>query len=138
MRGEFEIVGGEDEKGLRLLAVVKEGLDGKIAVGGIEIRGHLVGEEDFGLMDKGPDQGDAPLFTAGELIDGFVLMCGHSHAMEVGEGSCGSCFEGEICDADREEDIFENAVFFEEVEGLENNADLTAKKRCCRAVDRLP
>ena len=57
----------EHEGRLRLVGELAEEAEDVFAVGGIEITGGFIGEDERGAVDEGAGDGDALLFAAGEL-----------------------------------------------------------------------
>ena len=73
-------MGDEDEGGAFDAVEVEEEFEDVRAVGGVEVAGGLVGEDDGRAEDEGAGEGDALLLAAGEL-DGVVV-----HAVAEADG----------------------------------------------------
>ena len=64
------VVGRHHHRGARPVDAVEQAHDA--AVGGVQVAGRLVGQEDQGPVDEGPGDGHPLLLAAGELV-GQVL-----------------------------------------------------------------
>ncbi len=111
----------EDEGGAFDAVEFEEEFEDVGAVGGVEVAGGLVGEDDGRTQDEGAGEGDALLLAAGEL-DGVVM-----HAIaeaDAGEQLAGAgqavAFGVEFV---REENVFERGEGGDELIGLEDEAD---------------
>ena len=94
-----------DEGGAFLAVEFDEEVEDDATVGGVEIAGGLVGEEDGGLGHEGAGEGDALLLTAAEL-DGIVGgAVEEADLIEelAGTGHAVAGFAGEFV---RQEDVF--------------------------------
>lgn len=95
-------------------------------VGGVEVAGGLIGEDDVGVGDEGAGDGDALLLAAGEGIRAVAeavgeFEVGHELAgFEVGGGAVAAV------EHEGEEDVFFGGERGDEVEGLEDQADAAA------------
>ena len=123
------IVGDEDERCALPLVEVEEKVEDGLPVGGVEVAGGFVGEDDGGLEDEGAGESDALLLTAGEL-DGVVIgAVGEADGGEEGAGA-GEAFGGGATgklgvgvELVGEEDIFERGEGGDELVGLEDEAE---------------
>ena len=75
-------MGDEDEGGAFDAVEVEEEVEDVRAVGGVEVAGGLVGEDDGRAQDEGAGEGDALLFAAGELDRVVVHAVGEADAGE--------------------------------------------------------
>ena len=114
-----------DEGGALFAVEFDEEVEDDAAVGGVEVAGRFVGEEDGGLDHEGASEGDALLFAAGEL-DGVVG--GAVEEADLAEkllctGAAVAGFAGEFM---REEDVFFGGEGGDELVALKDEADFGA------------
>src|SRR5438067_2130237 len=114
---------GDHDDGLALAMKLFEEAEDFFGGGAIEVSGGLIGEKDRGLGDERAGDGDALLLAAGKLVgavldsiaeaDGLEgLLCVATAVPPAGAG----VDEGEL-------DVFEGGEAWEELEGLEDEAD---------------
>ncbi len=120
---EARVVRDHDDGGAGAVERVEQ-LHHGVAVLGIEVTRGLVGEEDGRGAGEGAGDGDALLLTAGELggqVLGAVahadLLEGLGHALLALAGGHAAVGEGQL-------DVLIDREVADEVEGLENEADL--------------
>ena len=103
---------------------VAEKLADGFAVGGVEVAGGLVGQEHGGVGDEGSADGDALLFAAGHDVGAVLAAVGEAEAVE--ELVHFSVEVGLLVEHEGEGDVFPGGEGGDEVEGLEDEADLAA------------
>ena len=110
-----------------MLAVEVEEEGGKgVGVVAVEGAGGFVGEEKFGAVDEGADDGDALAFATGELAGAVVEAVGETDAGEERLGAfSGRAAAGEVGIGEGgDEDVFQHGALRQEMVGLEDEADL--------------
>ena len=126
LAGEAHGVGG-DEHGEAVAGEVGE--DGEDFGGhaGVEGACGFVEEDALGLHGEGAGDGDALLLAAGEGAGHGVEFVEEADAVEEGAGAGFGLLGGEFQDLDGGEgDVFEDAEVGEEVEALEDHAEIAA------------
>ena len=121
--GDVRLVGDEDD-GVALGVEVVEERHDLLAGLGVEVAGGLVGEDDGGTVDQRAGDGDALALAAGELV-GLVHHAGAEvDGLEDGLGAFGALGGGRAVVDERQLDVVEGGGAGEQVEGLEDEADL--------------
>ena len=93
----------------------------------VERGGGLVEEHDLGLHRERPGDRDALLLAAGELRRVLARLLGDAHALEQLHGQLLRLLAVHLAHADRaQRDVLEHGQVREEVERLEDHADLAA------------
>lgn len=90
---------------------------------GIEARGGFVGEDEFGLAGEGAGDGDALLLPDAEVL-GEGSWVGDAEFCEEGARAVVVFGGGDAGEREGEENILERGEAVEEVEGLEDDADV--------------
>ena len=121
--GEDGVMGDHDD-GVSLGVEVVEDLHDFAAGGGVEVAGGLVGEEDVGLADEGAGDGDALELAAGELLGVVSEPSAESEALGVVAGEPSPFGLGDAAVDEWEGDVVDDVEVVEEVEGLEDEADV--------------
>ena len=104
-------MGYEDERCVFDLVEVEEEIEDVAAVGGVEVAGGLVGENDRRPENKCPSQSDALLLAAGEL-DGVVVHArGESDGGEEVAGARQAVAVGRVVELPREQDVSSASVW---------------------------
>ena len=116
---------GDDEKGRAGIALAgEEQVENRIAGGGIEIAGRLVGEEDLRTRGHRPGDRDALLLAARKLGGIMGETVAETDRLKLPRGDReGIRLAGQF---QRYRDIFERGHGGKEVEGLEHDADAAA------------
>src|SRR3712207_4287010 len=96
----------------------------RFAVAGIEVTGRLVGEEDGRMTSERTRHGDALLLTTGELAREMFRAMTHADALERFEHVLFALARRHAAIGQRQLDVFEDAQVTDEVEALEDEADL--------------
>ena len=121
--GDVGLVGDEDDGVALGVEIVEEGHD-LVAGLGVEVSGGLVGEDDGGVVDEGAGDGDALALAAGELV-GLVHHAGAEvDALEHGLGAGDALGGGGAVVDEGQLDVVQRGGAGEQVEGLEDEADL--------------
>ena len=76
--GGQRVVGDHDDRLLEFAVELFEQLEDLAAGGAVEIAGRLVGDQQVGVGDDGPGDGDALLLAAGELARVMMLAAGQA------------------------------------------------------------
>ncbi len=84
-RGHFGVVGDHDD-GVAFAVEAAEEIDDDALVGGVEVSGGLVGEQDGRVIDEGAGDADALLLSAGELAGEVAGAGAEADAIECGLG----------------------------------------------------
>jgi len=105
---------------------IAEELEDDLLIGGVQVAGGLIGEDDFRIIDQGAGDGDALLFAAGELR-GQVSGAGF-HA-DAAQGGHGLLLIGHAVEELGEHDVFESGEMRDQMELLEDETDGFARKR---------
>ena len=104
--GGFVAVGDEDKGGVGFVGELAEEVEDELTVGGIEVAGGFVGEDELGTVDEGAGDGDALLFAAGELGGEGVGAVGDADAVEEGGDAGGAFGGGDAVELKGEFDVF--------------------------------
>ncbi len=112
----FAVDGGE----------VAEEFANAFAIGRVEVAGGFVGKDHGGVGDEGAADGDALLFAAGHGVGAVGFASGEAEIVQelrdfAAVGDVGFAFEHE-----GEQDVLLGGQGGDEVEGLEDQADVTA------------
>ena len=91
---------------------------------GVEVARGLVGQEQLGTPHDRARDRDPLLLPAGELRGEVVHAGGEAHALEGGEGQPPALGAGEAPVDERQLHVVEHAQVVDQVEGLEDEADL--------------
>jgi len=126
--GGFVAVSDKHDGGAGLVGEFTEKGEDVGAVFGIEVAGGFVGEDDAGAVNEGAGDGDALLFAAGELRGSGVGAVLDAHAFEEVLDAFPALGMGNADQLEGEFDVFENGQGGEEVEELEDGADLGASE----------
>ena len=118
--GHLGVVGDHDD-GVAVAVEVLEELGDDLLVGGVEVAGGLVGEQDGWVVDEGAGDADALLFAAGELAGQVLGAGGEADAFE---GGAGFGLVGHGVEVLGEHDVLERREVGDQVELLEDEADL--------------
>jgi hypothetical protein len=132
--GEVQIVGDQNEGGLHLSIQRLEKRDDPTSGLPIEIPRRFIGKENLGPGDERPREGHPLLFTPGKLGRIMMRPIGKPHAVQEFERSIPDLpsgsrarfrgqFQGDL-------DILECGERGEQVEGLEDEADIPGSKPC--------
>ena len=119
-------MGDEYEGGPRLVGELAEEAEDVFAVGGIEIAGGLIGQNERGAVDEGAGDGDALLFAAGKLRGQGGGARGEADAREGDRDAGGALGSGDAGELERELDVFGGGEGGEQMEKLEHGADALA------------
>lgn len=122
---EAAVVGDDDEGGLAFGLEAAEDAVDFVAGAAVEFAGGFVGEEEFGLFDQGAGDGDALLLAAGEGAGAVVEAVAEADLFEQVDGA-GAVFGGDAEGEEGDQDVFDGGEVSDQVEGLENEADLVA------------
>ena len=122
--GGLMAVGDEHDGGAGLIGEFAEQSEDVGAVFGVEVAGGFVGEDDAGSVDEGACDGDALLFAAGELgrFRGGAMLDADALEKLLDAWVTFGCWNADQLEG--EFDIFEDGEGWEEVEELEDGADL--------------
>ena len=96
----------------------------RLAVLGVEVAGGLVGQQDRRLPADGTGDGDALLLTAGELRGQVLGAVGHADALERGVDALAPLVRLHAAVDERQLDVLEHREVADQVEALEDEADL--------------
>jgi hypothetical protein len=91
---------------------------------GVEVAGRFVGEDEVGVGDDGAGDGDALFLAAGELAGEVVHAVFEANEFEGGGGVFFALLAGEGGELEGEFDVFEGGENGDEVEGLEDEAEV--------------
>jgi hypothetical protein len=107
------------------LVQLAEEAEHDLRVLGVEVTGRLVGEDDRGVADQRTGDGHALLLTAGELAREVIEAMLHLDLRQHGLG-LGLHVRGDeaLAIGQREADVLEDGQLADQVEGLEDEADL--------------
>lgn len=118
--GHLGVVGDHDD-GVAVAVEVLEEVGDDLLVGGVEVSGGFVGEEDGRVVDEGASDADALLLSAGEFAGEVAGAITEAYA---GESLAGFGFVGHGVEVLGEHDVFERGEVGDKVELLEDEADL--------------
>ena len=124
-RDEAAVVGDDDEGGVALGLQAAEDAVDLVAGAGIELAGGLVGEEQDRVLHEGAGDGDSLLFAAGKLVGAVVEAVAEADGGEQLDG-LDLHLGGDAAGEERDEDVLDRGEVADEVEGLEDEADLVA------------
>jgi hypothetical protein len=80
--GDLGAVGHKHQRGPPLPVAFEEQVQDRLAVGGIQISGGLVREDDFRVVDQSPADGRPLLFTPRKLVRILAAAPGETRAMQ--------------------------------------------------------
>ncbi len=92
---------------------------------GVEVTRWLVGQDEFGVSDYGAGNGDALLLTARELLGEVVSAVADGHAAQHLFDALLALLLGDAQIGERQFDVLFDVEFVQEVEALEDEANLT-------------
>ena len=111
-----------------LFVQVGEQLHHFVAVGGVEVSGRFVRQDQLGVVHHGAGYGDALLLTTRELL-GVVVAAVHDLHFIEDHFYALFPFGAFYAEIDKGEfDVFENGQLIDQVEALEYEADITFAK----------
>ena len=119
-------VGDEHERGAGLVAELAEESKDVGPVGGIEVARRFVGQNEAGAVNERTGNGDALLFAAGKLTGEGSGTGREADAVERRGHARGALGGGDVDELERELNVFGGGERGEQVEELENRADLRA------------
>jgi hypothetical protein len=122
--GHFFAVGDKDHGGLFSAGEGGQEVDHGSAGGGVEIAGGFVGQKNGGAVDEGTGEGGSLELAAGELVGSMAGAVGQTHGVKEGPGPGFACRISPTGEEEGEKDIFLHREGGEEVEKLEDKADL--------------
>ena len=122
--GGLLAVGDEQEGGARLVGQLAQEGENVGAVGGIEVAGGFVGENQVGPVDQRAGDGDALLFAAGELGGQGGGAMGEADAVEEAMDAGALFGRGNADELERQRDVFLGGERGQQVEKLEHRADV--------------
>lgn len=125
MVDDLFVVGGDEDGGAVVVDFFEE-FDDFLAGEFVEIAGGLVGDEDFGLAGDGAGDGDALLFSAGEVAGEFVGFVEEADEVEDSGDGATDFFAAHAGDFEGEGDVFVDGAGGEEFEVLEDDTEATA------------
>src|SRR5687767_13691813 len=96
---------------------------------GVVIAGGLIGEDEIRLMDHRPSDRDALLLTTGELAGQVIAAVADVHAFEHGVDLRLTLTRRGFRVDERQLDVFVNRELVDEVEALEDEADVALADR---------
>ena len=94
----------DHQDGAALGVEVGEEIEHDLLVGGVEVAGGLVGEDDLGIVGEGAGNGDALLFAAGKLAGQVMGAIAQAYAVER---AAGLGLVGHAVKVLREHDVFD-------------------------------
>ena len=123
--GHLGVVGDEEEGFALAVDEVGEEAEDAVGVGGVEVAGRFVGQEDAGVVGQGAGNGDALLFAAGEVLAVAAdLVAKADHLQEHG-GALLHLAEGESAKAAHgDHDVLLGGELVHEEVELEDEADV--------------
>ena len=104
---------------------------------GVEVAGGLVAEQQIGVGDDGAGDGDALLLAAGELAGEVVEAVAEADELERGGGVFDALALLEVGELQRQFDVFEGGQHRDQVERLEDEADVVVAPAGDGAVGEL-
>ncbi len=122
--GGVGVVGDHDDGFFEFLVEALEEGEDVGGAGGVEVAGGFVGEDEVGVGDDGAGDGDALFLAAGELAGEVVEAVGEADEIEGGGGIFAALFAGEGGELEGQLDVFEGVEDGDEVEGLEDEAEV--------------
>ena len=117
-------MGDDDDGAVGGAGDVAEQIEDDLAVVGVERGGGLIADDQRRLVDQGAGDGDALLLAAGEFARAFAPARADAHGFEHGPGAGDGRFGGQALDQQRHGDIFRGGDGGDQVELLENEADV--------------
>src|ERR1700722_13924211 len=124
MCGVLWIVGYQHQRCSADAITLQQEIEDMAAVGGIEVAGGFVGEDDRRLQYKGAGQGDALLLSSGKLNGIVMHAVGQAYAAQ--QIGCDVAAVSIAVEFVGEEDVFESRERGDELEGLEDETQLLA------------
>jgi hypothetical protein len=118
------VVRDEDERGAAPAVHLDHEVEDVLAVARVEVAGRLVGQKDRGLVGEGAGDGHALLLAARELRRVMVRAVGEVDVFE--ELPPAFARPADARDLQRREDVFERRHRRDEMERLEDEAELAA------------
>lgn len=122
---EGGVVADAEHRGVVIAADLLDEVHRDGGVLGVEAGGGLVGEDEGGLAGEGAGDGDALLLAQAHVL-GEGRRAGDVEFGEEGLGAVVVLFGGDIGEGEGHEDVFESREAVQEVEGLEDDADVSA------------
>ena len=123
--GEDAVVVGDDDHGaVRRAGDVAEEFEHDLAVLGIERGGGFVADDERRFVDQRAGDGDALLLAAGEFVRAFLPALAEADRIERGARAFERLAVGNTLDEQRDADVFRDAEGGDEIELLEDEADV--------------
>ena len=131
---DLPVMGDQNDRRAQFIDLLEQGYH-IVAVDQIEVPGRLIGKDDAGPVDERTGDGEALFLAARELVREVRRLLGQSHDIQdlghvIGDAALRSADHFE-----REGDVLERGAIGEELEILENGADLPAQERDVVARD---
>ncbi len=123
LRGDVGLVGDQHD-GAPFGVEVGEDREHVLGRVGVEVAGRLVGEDQRGVGDDRAGDRDALLLAAGELGGEVVQAVGHAHRRQRPFGAAAALGAVQAGVGERQFDVGERGGAGDEVEGLEDEAEL--------------
>jgi len=123
--GERGVVADAEHGGALLAADLLDEVHGARGVLGVEAGGGLVGEDELGAAGEGAGDGDALLLADAEAV-GHGGLARDVEAVEQGGGAVAVLGLGDVAERHRGHDVLNCGEALEEVEGLDDHADVGA------------
>ena len=136
---DLRVVGGEDERRPEALVELDHRVQDLVGVLGVEVGRRLVGQDDLGLLDHGPGDGDPLVLAARHLAGPGAGPVGQADPGQGVHHRLAPGRRGHPQEEERELDVLVGRVDRQEVEGLEDEPDVVvaeARRRLC-GVKRL-
>jgi hypothetical protein len=122
--GDEGVVGDDEEGELGVAGEALEDVEDALGIGGIEVAGGFIGEEEAGFIGQGAGDGNALLFAAGEVVGAAMELVAEADEFEELAGAIFHFRLGEEAGAAHGNlDVFEGGEFLEEKVELEDEAD---------------
>ena len=122
--GGVGVVGDHDDGFAEFLVEALEEGEDFLGGGGVEVAGGFVGEDEVGVGDDGAGDGDALFLAAGELAGKWSRRSPRPTSLRAVAALFAALAAGEAGELEGEFDVFEGGEDGDEVEGLEDEADV--------------
>jgi len=128
VRGQRGVVRNEDQRGALDTVQVQQQVEDVLAVGGVEVAGRLVGQDDGRAQDKGARQRNALLLAAGELHRIMVESRRETHRVQQLPGAVQTVLPaaGVVVEFVGQQHIFQRGERRDELVALKDKADRLA------------
>src|SRR5947208_3240212 len=121
--GEYALMGDHDDGHAKVLLNFTKQRKNGFARRAVKIAGRLVGKKDFGAIDESAGDGGALLLATGKFAGAMADAFFEPDALERFADARGAFGAVDLCEAQRQFDVFFEGHARKKIEGLKNHAD---------------